>query len=169
MRVSRTVLIDILAQQKGAKPVTITAETDPKPRQGTKNNPSPFRGKTVVKRARVNGMIGWDYSNSVNNQRAREGNEEFFEVHPRTWGERIKGSPLVEYKGKHYLEVKVQNVLSTEYFVDGELIDEETIKPFLPVKKPSARQETEKAILIADYSLDNIVAIRLDKAEIEVE
>ena len=169
MRVSRTVLAQMLAEQKGAKPVTFIAETDARVKQGTKNNPSPFRGKNVTKRAKVNGMIGWIYANSVNNQRAREGNEDFFVAHPRKWGERIKGTPLVEYKDRQYLEVKVEKVLSTEYFVDGEPVDIETLKPFLPVKNQSARQETEKAILIADYAVDNIVSIRLDRADIEVE
>jgi len=169
MRVSRTVLQTMLAEQKGAKPVTIVAETDPKVKVGTAKNPSPYRGKTVIKRAKVNGMIGWIYDNSVNNQRAREGNQEFFEVQPRKWGERIKGTPLVEYKGKFYLEVKVEKVISTEYFVDGELVPTAEIKPYLPVKSKPKNQGTEKVIPCSDYWLGNIRSIRLDRADIEVE
>jgi len=159
----------MLKEQKGSKPATIVAETEPKVKQGTVNSPSPFRGKKVVKRSRVNGFIGWIYKNSVTNQREREGNLESFTPEPRKWGERIQGTPLVHYNGKTYLELKVENVLDTVYFVDGVETSVEDLKDYLPKPRQAKTQQTEKPIILADYNLDNIRSIKLDRALVEVE
>ena len=168
MKVSTTVMSQILREQRGAKPVTIIAETEQKVKQGTKNSPSPFRGKRVVKRSRVNGMIGCIYENSVNNQREREGSEKTFQVKPRVWGKRIPSTPIVEYRGKDYLEIKIENVLSTEYLVDGKVTPQEELRDYLPSKRSNANQELEKEVLLCCYTLDNVKEITLDKAKIEI-
>lgn len=154
--------VEEIQKLKGSRIVTLVAETDARVKQGTKNNPSPFRGKNVIKRSKVNGLIGnWKYANSVNNQRAREGNQDFFEPQPRKWGERRKGTPFVDHKGKVYLEVKIEKVLEKEYFVDGVKTPNEEVEEYITEKKQAKTQETEKPILIADYNLKNIKEISI--------
>jgi|MDTC01.1.fsa_nt_gb hypothetical protein len=155
-----------LTSRKGASFVTLLAETVPAMRKT--NNPFLDR---VTKRSRVNGAIGWIYPNGVNRQRIREGGEPDFEAFPRKWGERIKGTPFVEHKGKTYLELKVENVLGTEWFLDGEPIspeDREAVNAFIPTKVEGARQQVENPVILRDYNLANIREITFDGMTIKV-
>ena len=123
---------------------------------------NPFYGR-VTKTSTVNGMIGFKYENSVNNQRKRENIGKEFVAEPRKWGVRIAGTPIVEHKGQSYLEVKVQRVFDTVYCVDNRLAcDEEikAIKGFFPTNKDN-RQEVEKPVILRDYCLDSINEIRI--------
>lgn len=155
--ITRNRLIERLRETVGAMPVTIIAETLPK----LKKNPF---GK-VRKISRVNGFINWHYANSVNNQRAREGNDEQFIAKPRKWGNREENSPLVEHHGALYLEMKVERSLSHEYRNDFGTLTDEIIKPFLYEKPDSGRQEVEKTVILRDYKIDNIVGISMNKEE----
>lgn len=156
--ISRRALIERLLQRKGCTVVTIVACTDARAKKT--DNPH----GAITKKAVINGMIGWIYENSVNNQRQREGLEPDFEAMPRAWGERIKGTPLVLHKDRHYLEVKVERNLDTTYYraSDGEEIPEEEVKPFLPARSKNERAGTEKDIRLADYGIDNILEIKMD-------
>lgn len=160
-----------------------TSEGDPQADQlvdailavaGVTDIPNPYRGK-VHKVAHVNGVINWRYANAVNNQRMREGqptddegNVEHFEALPRKWGQRISRddgtiTPLVEHKGRHYLELKVERSLGHEYRDgEGNVYDDETINPWLRKRSKSARQMTDKEIILRDYALDSINEIRMD-------
>ena len=153
-----------LMQRKGTSFVTIVAEPDPKLRK----RGNPYSGR-VVKRSRVNGAIGWIYDSGVNRQRIREGLEPDFESFPRKWGQRIKGTPFVEHKGRTYLELKVERALSTEYLLDGEVIDKSVIEEWLPKRKAEGeRQQVENPVILRDYDLANIKAITFDGITIAV-
>lgn len=153
-----------LASRKGTSFVTIVALTDPRMRK----RGNPYIGR-VLKRSTVNGAIGWIYQNSVNRERARENLEPDFEAFPRKWGQRIKGTPFVEHKGKTYLELKVERALSTEYLLDGEVVDKSVIEEWLPKRKPEGeRQEVDRPIILRDYDLANIKAITFDGITIAV-
>lgn len=153
-----------LASRKGTSFVTIVALTDPRMRK--RGNPYIER---VLKRSTVNGAIGWIYQNSVNRERARENLEPDFEAFPRKWGQRIKGTPFVEHKGKTYLELKVERAISTEYLLDGEVVDKSVIEEWLPKRKPEGeRQEVDRPIILRDYDLANIKAITFDGITIAV-
>jgi len=161
--VTRDELVGILTERKGAQPVTITVEV--KARLNKKNRETkekcPFVNVTKV--SRVNGFIGWIYTNSVNNQRGREGQKANFEAQPRKWGERLAGTPLVAHKGKLYVELKVEKALATEYFADGEKVDVEVLVPYLPPRRnESGRQGVEKAIILRDYGLAGIKEITIN-------
>jgi len=140
-------LVDMLLKNKGATAVTIVARTMPK---GAK--------PPVFKVSRVNGMIGWNYANSVNNQLAREGKATVFVARPRAWGTRIEGTPLVEHKGEYYLEFKVEKSLDYRFEDEnGNEINEKTVS-LLPSRKPQT-QGTEKEIILRDYKVSSIVSI----------
>lgn len=152
-------LQDLLSEHRGACPVTLDALTMPDWIGGT-----PPEIKAVRKFSRVNGMIGWVYQNSVNNQRVRENIEPDFVPLKRIWGERKWPSPLVEHKGKFYLEVKVERVLYTAYWKpNGFLIEPEIVKPWERKRDESARQGTEKKTILRDYELCNIKAITINQ------
>ena len=153
-------LIAMMLRNKGASAVTIVARTEPKMRK----TGNPFAAGEVFKVSRVNGMIGWDYANSVNNQRGREGVVAAdFVAHKRTWGEKIDGTPLVAHKGSLYLELKVEKSLDHRFEdANGDELDDTTVdmvKTFLPVRKQAATQQTVKPIILRDYNLSTILSI----------
>ena len=159
--IERTELVTMLMNRKGCTVVTIKAVTDARLKKTGNDHGS------CSKIARVNGMIGWNYTNSVNNQRTREGIEAHFEAQPRKWGERIKGTPLVEYKGEYYLEVKIERILDITYVRDndGKIVTYSEIEPFMPAKRKPTTQGTEKDIIVADYKINNIEEIKIDGQE----
>jgi len=120
----------------------------------------------VVKVTRINGMIGYDYENSVNNQRNREDGERDFVAEPRRWGVR-KNRAFVVNKGKFYLTVKCERVLEApEYFdAKGNLIEKDQVAPFLPKRKEGARQGVEKKVIHRDYALTSIDSITMNKQD----
>jgi len=167
MTITRNELIATLLTRRGASVVSIIAKTEPKFRKKLDGQPNPYIGD-VIKTSHVNGMMNWRYENAVNAQREREGNGEHFTAHARKWGQRLSRedgtiTPLVEHKGKHYLELKVERSLSHQYSgQDGTIHDDETINPWLLARSKSKRQETEKEIIVRDYAVDSIHQIRLD-------
>lgn len=161
-------MLAYLEKLKGCRAVSIIAETTPDLISG-----NPF-GKQLRKLAHVNGMIGWNYGNSVNNQRTREnqpldakGNVEFFTPLPRKWGKRLKHAdgtltPLVEHKGQKYLEVKVQASLQHVYMLHGKPVDAAKVKPWLRKHNESKRQKVKKPVILRDYAISNIKVIAVD-------
>lgn len=158
--ISKAELVEKLAAIRGATFATIVAETDARLRK----TGNPFTG--VVKVSRVSVTLNSIYENSVNRQREREGNTEVFEAEPRAWGVRMVRddgtvAPIVEHKGKYYVEAKVEKSLGYEYIHNGEILDEDKIVQFLPKKSSGGeRQEVEKPVILRDYSVDSIREIR---------
>lgn len=171
---TRDNLVQIMQNRRGAFFATIVAETEPAVRKT--NNP--YVG--VKKISRVNGLLNWIYENSVNRVRIKEnqpldnnGDVEHFVSKPRKWGQRIKredGSitPLVEHKGKNYLELKVERSLGYEYRHNGQIVDPTAIEPFLPKREEGARQEVDNPVILRDYSIENIVQITIDGIVYEI-
>jgi hypothetical protein len=166
MLITTEQLKGVLSVRKGARFVTIIAETR------VKLCTTHF-GK-VTKRSRVNGVIGFSYSNSVNRQRGREcerpSDFELFVAQPRTWGTRLEGLPFVEYKGRFYLEVKVERSLGYNYFDGaGNEIATDEIEPYLLPWRASRTQDLEKEVILRDYSLANILEVTADGVRYEIE
>ena len=90
MRVAK--LETVLRNHKGNGFAHIITRTVPAMRK----TGNPFHGN-VFKVADVNIQAGFEYINSVNNQLSREGKTPDAEAKPRKWGQRIKGTPLVEH------------------------------------------------------------------------
>lgn len=155
-------LKSLLLDQKGTTFVSIETETNPRLKGGKS---CPYFG--VIKRSKVNGAIGFNYENSVNLQRAREGQVEKFFSENRTWGQRIKGTAVVEYKGKFYLELKVEKVYPPDFFLQGKRIENKSISSFLPEKK-SSRQDVENEIVLRDYAFSSIKRIKIKNQEFSV-
>jgi hypothetical protein len=152
-----------------ATPVIATIEAITEPKLNKRGNPLFGR---VKKHAIVNGVIGaWNYQNSVNNRRMIEADPQtqadadavaFFESLPRCWGERLKDSALVEYKGGFYLEIRCKTAVKVNYLVDGRAATQaelDVIKAFTPQRKEGERQELNQPIILRDYKVENIQSI----------
>ncbi len=152
--ISRPQLVQTLQKRKGAQVISIVTETDPGKSKAHKGQ--------CLKRSYVNGMIGWHYVNAVNRQRGREGNAEDFQVKPRKWGVRVKGTPFVEHKGNLYLEMKVEKVFQTQYLIGGVVVPRERVEDHLRLHRPSSpSQGIDKEVILRDYKLESIIQVTL--------
>jgi hypothetical protein len=154
MNINKEDLIKLLKEVRGNTFISVECETEPKLLGGRS---CPYKG--IRKISKVAGAIGFNYTNSVNNQREREDLDKDFEAEPRAWGTRLKGTPLVEHKGKTYIEVKVQSTESPLYVLNGKFIPNEDIKPYIPETK--SRQGVDKEIIVRDYDISNIRSIKI--------
>lgn len=164
VRLTQVELLDGLTAQHGAFVVTIETRTIP----AMAKTGNPWAGN-CVKLSRVNGILNWQYASAVNRQRDREGLIADFEAYPRKWGQRIAGTPLVQHKGRTYVELKVERSLGYQYeTLDGQPIDPADLAPFL--RAPSeTRQGVEREIILRDYALDSITALTYGGQRYEVE
>ena len=69
---------------------------------------------------------------------------------------------LVEHKGNHYLECKVEKTFEVNYFLEnGAPIEKSAIEEFLPKKRESSTQDQlDKKIILRDIKLENILSMR---------
>lgn len=148
---------------KGAKIVSIVACTDPR----MKKTGNPYNGRNIRKRAHVVGVINWNYAMSVNRQLCREEKQDDFVPRPRQWGQRMAGTPWVHHTNKagqfkKYIELKVERSIAHE-FVDmdtNERVDKDVCHSFITQRSDSGRQGVDKPIILRDYELANIEAIK---------
>lgn len=146
---------------KGTTAVSVVSETAVrmvKKHRETKEV-NPFIG--AIKRQKKNGLIGFDYQNSVNNQAEREDKEER-EAKSRTWGILSESRLFVHHKGASYLQLKLQSVTDTVYLLNGVEISEESLKPYLSSSSPSSTQDDlEKQVIVNDIKMENIKAMTM--------
>lgn len=154
--ITKQELINVLKDIKGTTFVSIDSETIPQLKGGKS---CPFNG--VKKYSHTNCTIGFKWENSVNNQLEREGKDRSFEAKPRTWGHRVVGTPLVEHKGKYYLETKVEKADSPDYFMNGNRISNDDIKPYIK----ETVSITDDPLFIRDYPIDSIRNIKIKGEE----
>lgn len=148
--------------------VGIDTVTDVKLTGGKKN---PLQGR-VQKRmlgASVQVFSNQDsngYSEMVRRRLVKEGKDpDEFKLGVRPWGTRIDGTPFVEHKGKHYIEVIFLKPGKTEYLVDGVVTPEEEIEGLPAKKAPAAESQggLEDKVTIRTFALDGVTEIRANK------
>lgn len=158
--ISSAQLTKILMDTKGATFATIVTETEPTMRKT--NNPLFDK---VVKQSRMNVTLNFNYENSVNSQRAKEGADTDFEASPRKWGERIKGTMLVSHKGMVYVEAKMNGKPQETVYLHKDtrnVISKEAIDDFLPKPKSNKdHQGVEKEIILRDFMITSIKEIAI--------
>lgn len=160
LKITEKKLLNILENIKGTTAVSIVSITIPKYLKQSRTKREPFPFKILPKKISVvSGMIGFNYQNSVNNQRLREEKQDDFVAEPRKWGERVPKTPFVTYKDEYYLEIKVQSSESV-YLLRNKPIAKELLEDFLP-KSSSSRQELDKEVILRDYKISNIYTIKL--------
>ena len=126
-------------------------------------------GAKILKRSRVNGVLGYNYENSVNNQREREGKDSDFQQEERRWGVRLD-RVWVSHKGELYFTVKVERSLEEpRYFTEsGVELSRDEVKPYLPKKSKSSRQGTDKEIIHREYKLSSLRGITMNRQTFEI-
>lgn len=147
-KISQNQLKDMLAALKGTTAISMVVETQKR---------LPGIGD-VIKAAKVNAMIGFNFQNSVNNSLERDGQDSDFKSQTRKWGQRIQGTPLVKHKGNYYLESKVERILGAAYRdLNGKIL--EGIK-----EEPS-----DQRVTLRDFKLDSIRILKFKGEEYEVK
>ena len=171
--VDEIALTEFLIQNlRGAGFVTIQTQTEP---DLTAEGKALF-GK-VVKLARVNGVINWQYQKAVNRQREREGKTPDFKALERKWGKRLNGLPFVvhyaaprrkgdAFEPRMYLEMKVEKSLGHEYYDEqGHWLPKDKVAEYLRPNGKS-RQEVDKEIVLRDYNVQNITGMKINGVEV---
>lgn len=173
---TRQQVINSITNLKGATPATLVIETRPKMNKYARTAdehgnklPNPYLD-SVVKRTRLNVFLNVNYENSVNRQRGREGSEQTFESQQRAWGTHVSPSLIVN-EGRYYIQYKLEKRFESDY-IDvrtGETINPNILAEYLPPKKKSRTQGTNKEIIINTVKLENVTNINVAGQEIEVE
>jgi len=158
IEISSTDFIAMLYSVRGATMVSFIASTEPKMKGG-----NPFPGLRKI--TKINGVLNFNYQSAVNRQREREGVVADFVAEPRKWGVRVEGTPLVTHNGKTYIEAKVERSDIVAYVMpDLSPVDPDEVAKWLPARH-NGRQAVEKAVILRDFSIENIRSMKLRKVE----
>lgn len=155
-KITRERLADMLKGVKGATFASIVADTDAR-LKGGKSGPYAGTRKVSV----VNVTLNAGYEKAVNRQLVREGETADFEAKDRQWGEHVESCPLIENKGKLYLQGICNAVYSVTFLHKGRVVAKEQLTEFLPTKSDASHQGTDKEIVVRSWGLDSIKEITL--------
>lgn len=158
--ITRSKLIEAIENRRGAEAIRIFAETDARLLK-TGNPHASARKRTVA-----SVLLGTRYEENI----AKMGVD--FVPSSRAWGEKRKSGKIVDHKGKVYLIIRSTeksrkaNKKFVEFVDNGEKIDFETIRPFFPINKGSAKQaalgiEKSRQVEERDFSIENILAVKM--------
>lgn len=155
--------------------VYIKTETKPSLTGGKKNV---MQGK-ITKSNEANVVVFQNkksngYENKVKSRLIAEGkNPDAFTLGERAWGTRKPNTPIIEHKGKKYLEVIFLSTYSTEYYIEKANCIEEIEKDKIIGLKPSSTDNgqggLEDAVIIRTLSFDSVKSFKLNKTEYIVE
>jgi len=102
----------------------------------------------------VSGYINAKYEEGV---RRATGNADF-KAQGRTWGKRKDGTPYVEHKGEHYIQVKCEGKGAVSYFLDGKPVTDKTmIDEFLKHKKVTR----DGGYVVRTFKLTSLTELRM--------
>lgn len=155
-------LQQILDQVRGVAIASIDTRTEARLLGGQAN---PMVGR--VQKCMIGGSVlvyamkdGSGYENMVRRRLEQEGKDpSSFVLHPRKWGHRIMGTPFVEHKGDHYLEVIIMRPGKTHYEYNGQPIAPEMIQGL-----PVGREESEQGgltnkVFFRDFKIESVEAV----------
>ncbi len=158
-QISRLSLAAILCGITKPTPVAFLSRTVPAVRVAC-----PYKDG-LTKEARVEGVIGFDYTKTIQMRQLEKGVAPDFKAQKPTWGVRVGGA-LIDHKGKHYMEVAVQKSHFPRYIYDGRDVPASEITPYMPDKtsktQADAGLEKGEQVRVAKYSLENVHAVELD-------
>lgn len=95
------------------------------------------------------------YERMLQRRLAQAGLPADFKVSEMKWGRKLPGSPLIEHKGKYYLQVILLKQGRGYGIVQGQRVTLEELKQYLGTRD---RSET---VSVRAYNLDSITGIRL--------
>ncbi len=85
------------------------------------------------------------------------------------WGTRVPESPLIEHKGKFYIQTIFIRGGKSTYYLDNTVIEKDLIEGFDDKEVTSGRQglEDENTVVVRTFALDSIREIRIMGEEIK--
>lgn len=162
-------LVNIIKENlNGASFISLDTITDPRLTGGKKN---PFVGNTSKITTGSSVMIAQNknsssYNNMVKRRLTEEGKDaEDFQLSPRSWGERIEGTPFIKHTKKgsdtesYYLELIFLKPGIVTYQVDGVETAPEDIQG-LPKRVEGEQGGLDNKVVIRTVCVDNITCIR---------
>ena len=133
-------LLDRMSQVKGSKIITVVMLTEVqllKKHRGTKE-PCPYQA--VTKRTRCKVMIGTEYEKGVNNFQEKNGSERDFVAQAHSYADTDHDEkPVIakhRTKEQWYMNSRVTEVYETELYADGNLVEKDVVKDYMPIRKP---------------------------------
>ena len=153
---------DAFSKLSGGTFVGMDTLTEVKLRGGRKN---PLQGRVMKRMTGAQVMCfsnqnGSAYEAMVKRRLTAEGKDAgSFELSPRAWGQRIEGTPFVEHKMKHYLEVIFLRSGVVEFLVDGQPVAREDIDG-LDDSTAGEQGGLENKVIIRTFALEGITALR---------
>ena len=166
-KITKAQLITMLLNwNHGAQPAACQYVTTPK-----LNKEGKVRFGDVTRIANVGIMLGYNYTNSVNNQRERENEMRDFMAQQLWRGKGKRLSPALAThveKETFYMSYKAQQTFKSFHFDTAlNLIPLALLKPFFP-PKTNHSQGTEKAVYHREISIDNIRRLKFKKTTYEL-
>lgn len=145
---------------RGARPVTITMKTTPRLRKAIAAKfGNPYKVSVV------NGILNFNYQNSVNRQLEREEKTPDFKTQ-KAWFEHTEIAGIVRSKSdpsKLYLQLKVQKAIKSSFFkADGTPISKRSIGKHLPKQSKPTHQGVKKFVHVIEISFSNVQALVCD-------
>jgi len=154
-----------LAEVSGASFIGLDTVTTPT-LTGGKKNPLQGRIRKIMSGASV--MVFQNknsngYENMVQKRLVAEGKDATaFELSPRPWGVRVPNTPIVEHKGKEYLEVIFLKAGEVQFTCDDKPIDRDDIQGL--DESPSGEQgNLQNKVIIRTFAMDSLRAVRINK------
>jgi hypothetical protein len=154
-------LVEMLTNwSNGTAPLSVITVTTPKINKAGKE-----KFGEVMKVANAGGLLGYDYENSVNNQREKEQKLRDFLSEPLWNGKGRRVSPAMSEhidKGTKYMTYKHQQTNSVNYIdSQGNVIDINDLKEFF-YKSKNRKQGTNKVINHREVKINNIRYIKMN-------
>lgn len=140
---------------------TIVMETVPKMNKKGREDklPNPYEG-FIIKRTKAHVLFKFDYENSVNNQRIREGKDADFVAQGRVWGNHLENSTLISNGDKLYAQFKYNKPPTDSKYIDtrtGQEVNKDLLKQYLPpVSAGSNTQNLDNEVGMATVRCSNI-------------
>ena len=105
------------------------------------------------------------YENMVNRRLEKEGKEPFT-LSPRSWGERVPGTPFVAHKGSIYVEaIFLKAPTKITYFYDDKEIDKKDIIG-LPEKSEGDQGGLDNKVIIRTYNIENVTSLKMGELSV---
>jgi hypothetical protein len=167
---SISTLLAALAEISGGTFIGLDTTTVPV-LTGGKKNTMQGRVKKIVNGSSVMTFSNQNsngYSNMVARRLADEGKDpESFTLSPRKWGQRVPNMPVVEHKGKRYLEVIFLKAGTVSYTLDNQPIDKADIEG-LKTSPEGNQGGLDNKVIIRDYNLESLNTVRINGDTIRV-
>lgn len=123
-----------------------------------KEKTNPFNN--VIKVSTLIVELDPDYESVVNEQRQKEGNTNKFIAGARIWGSN-KGDGTVEHKSQQYVNFIAKETVLNTFFDGTKIISKESLKDFIPAKKPSTKQGVALPVAYRSVKAENIMAVEI--------